>query len=320
MVGYQTGLAYNNVNRDHLNPLTGRWTQGTNLTGPVDPEVQVLTFSARNGTPIAAYTSYAMHPVQSYLTGYTSADWPGAMAAWVEESLGGPDNDFILIYCQQASGDVNPRQRRTGTNVLASIGNIPINGLELVQEPIEEPIRDQIIPLVKGDPFYVRQLFQQLTALGIVVGEEVIRVISSTADWDENPAIWGKRANATCPGRLHISNEREGVPGVYTNGPDINVVTGAIGLGDIAIAQVGAEIYTRIGWAIKDKSPMKKTMLITMANAQGLSGYIPDTLSVGHETFQALGCKIVPGDCAETQISETVAGLISEYVNSTTYQ
>lgn len=66
-VGYSTGSFYLNVNRDALDPLTGRWTQASNVSGPVDREVEVLTFLDLNNVPIAAYTSYAMHPVQSYL-------------------------------------------------------------------------------------------------------------------------------------------------------------------------------------------------------------------------------------------------------------
>ncbi|EPE32763.1 hypothetical protein GLAREA_07897 [Glarea lozoyensis ATCC 20868] len=75
-VGYNTGSAYHNVNRDALNPLTGRWTQASNTSGPVDREVQVLTFLSTDATPepLAAWTSYAMHPVQSYLSEYTTGD------------------------------------------------------------------------------------------------------------------------------------------------------------------------------------------------------------------------------------------------------
>lgn len=63
-VGYDVGSFYLNVNRDSLSPINGRWTQATNLTGPVDRDVQVLSFLDMNNVPLASYTSYAMHPVQ----------------------------------------------------------------------------------------------------------------------------------------------------------------------------------------------------------------------------------------------------------------
>ncbi|KAH8649319.1 hypothetical protein BX600DRAFT_388806 [Xylariales sp. PMI_506] len=282
MVGYSTGQAYNNVNRDYLNPLTGRWTQDGNLTGPVDREVEVLTFVAANMTPIAVYTSYSMHP--------------------------------------SASGDVNPLYRRTGTNNLASLGRVPITGLFVPQEPIEEPIRDSYVPIDldhRPDPVWTRRLFDELTAQGTMIGEEVIRVMSLTSGWDDNPSIWSAQTNATCPGRTRLDSAREGVPGVYTDGPEVNIRTGALALGDIVIATVGAEIFTRIGWRIKSESPMpNRTMLVTMANGRASSGYIPDALSWDHETFQVLGSKLMPGSCPEVNISSSIAGLIQQYQDS----
>ena len=40
------------------------------------------------GAPIAAYYSYAMHPVNLYQSGYVSADFPGEAARIVERVLG----------------------------------------------------------------------------------------------------------------------------------------------------------------------------------------------------------------------------------------
>lgn len=309
-VGHAAGEAYLNVNRDHMNPLTGRWTQFSNFSGPVDREVQVLTFNNLNNTPIATYVTYPMHPVNSYLAGYCSADWPGAMSRWIEQTMSG---DMVAIYSHSASGDVNPRCRRTGTNNLASICQMPISGLELAQEPIEEALRDFYLPLVRPDVAYIRQLFSELTAVGIVMGEEVIRIISSTTNWDKDPSIWSKQANVTCPGRARVDSAREGVPGYYTNSTGIDIMTGILGLGNVVLPHVGAEIFTRIGWRIKDSSTMNKTMLVTMANGWSESGYIADIESVDQEVFQTLGSKLLPGSCAEDKIVSSISGYIEEY-------
>ncbi|PYH88423.1 hypothetical protein BO71DRAFT_468276 [Aspergillus ellipticus CBS 707.79] len=268
-VGYATGEAYLNVNRDNMNPLTGRWTQFSNLT-----------------------------------------DWPGAMCRWIEQSFG---DDVVALYSQSASGDMNPRCRRTGTNTLASIAHMPIPGLEMAQEPIEEPIRNFYIPLERPDVAYVPQLFSELTAGGIVLGEEVIRIISTTTEWDSNPTVWTKQANVTCPGRSRMDNAREGVPGYYVNGTDIAIMTGVMGLGDLVLAHVGAEIFTRIGWNIYDNSVMNKTMLVTMCNGVSTSGYIADVDSVSQEVFQTLGSNLYPGACAQQSIVSSTSGYIQEY-------
>ncbi|PVH68544.1 hypothetical protein DL98DRAFT_474743 [Cadophora sp. DSE1049] len=273
-VGYSTGRAYYNVNRDAFNELTGRWTQASNLTGPVDREVEVLSFLNMENLPIASYTT---------------------------------------LFSQQASGDVNPLFRRVGTNNLASMNLLPITGFELTQEPVEEPIRDRLIPLSRPDTTYARQLFGQLTALGIMMGEEVIRIMSLTKDYDSNPTIWSKQQNATCPGRKRIDRAREGVPGVYTNASDVSIITGVLGLGDIVLASVGAEIFTKIGLRIKAESTMNKTMLVTMTNGKAASGYVPDAGSWDHETFQVLGSNLQPGSCPEVTIAGTLSSLISQY-------
>lgn len=309
-VGHNTGEAHLNVNRDHLDPLTGRWTQASNFSAPANSEVQALTFINANATPIAVYSTYSMHPVNSYLAGYTSADWPGAMSRWIEKAF---NDELVAIQSQSPSGDVNPRCRRTSTNNLASIAHVHITGLEMPQEPIEQPIRNQETPLLRPDVAVTRQLFDEITAVGIVMGEEVIRMMSTTTEWQTNPIIWGKHQNISCPGRLRYDSAREGVSGIYYNGPDISIKTGAIGLGDVALATIGGEVFTRIGYAIIDASPMNKTMIVTMANGWSQSGYMPDSLSWDQETFQVLGSKLYPGSCAETNISSTIGNLISEY-------
>ena len=43
----------------------------------------------------------------------------------------------------------------------------------------------------------------------------------------------------------------------------MNIPVGTFGIGDVAIATVGAEMDTNIGTRIKDESPLAKTMLVT---------------------------------------------------------
>lgn len=313
-VGYNTGEAFFNVNRDALDPLTGRWTQAANVSGPVDRAVQVLTFLGRDdNAPIASYTSYGMHPVNSYLSGFTTGDWPAAMMRWVETSMSVNDT-FVAIFSQQASGDVNPLLRRAGTNNLASISSVPITGFELVQECVEEPVRDGYTPFVRPDDHYIRQLFRELEAQGVMMGEIVMQIMSGTSEFDSSPTLWAAQQTVSCPGRKRLDSAREGVAGVYTTGPNFNVTTGAVGLGDVVLVTVGGEIFTRIGWRIKNETAglMPKTMIVTMVNGQP-SGYIPDSLSFDQETFQVLGTSLMPGTCAEISITNSLVSMVTRY-------
>lgn len=109
------------------------------------------------------------------------------MSRWIEQSFG---DDAVVMFSHSASGDVNPKHHRTGTNSLASIASAPITGYEFAQEPLEEPIRDFFVPLVRADSSYVRQMFTEVTATGIMVAEQVIRLMSSISEWDSSPKIW----------------------------------------------------------------------------------------------------------------------------------
>ncbi|GGJ53141.1 hypothetical protein [Streptomyces brasiliensis] len=312
LMGYSTGSADLNVNRDAIDPTTGKWTQAANPDGPTDKAVAVLSFAHPDGSPIAAYVTYAMHPVNGYLGYYTSGDFPAAMSRWVEQSF---NDKMVTVFAQNASGDVNPLWLRTGTNVLASESGVPITGYEMTREKVEQPVRDNVVTPVKPSDKSVHQLFDYIQSLGIVLGEEVIRIMSHTKANEGNPTIWGASDTVTCPGRTRLDNAREGVPGVYTDGPDVDIPTGMLGIGDVALANVGAEIYTRIGERIKAQSPMKNTMVVTLAEGKAASGYIPDEQSWDHQTFQVLGSKLKPG-CAEDGIADSTTHMIQTYAHS----
>ncbi|MCK7536456.1 MAG: hypothetical protein MZV63_38500 [Marinilabiliales bacterium] len=137
-VGFGTGAAYLNVNRDVISKETRLWTQAANMEGPSDKTVAVVLFTDLAGKPIAGYMNYAMHPVNGFLTGITSADFPGAACCHIEKAF---NNDMVMIYTQGASGDQNPLWIRPGTNALASKTGVEITGYEMTREKIEAPLR-----------------------------------------------------------------------------------------------------------------------------------------------------------------------------------
>ena len=133
-VGFGTGFSYLNVARDSVSEETHLWTQAANLDGPSDKTVAVVKFTTPSGEPIAAYVNYAMHPVNGYLVGITSADFPGAACRYVEQAF---DDKMVMVWSQGASGDQNPLLLRPSTNALASKSGVKITGYELVREPVE---------------------------------------------------------------------------------------------------------------------------------------------------------------------------------------
>ncbi|HEX4593190.1 MAG TPA: neutral/alkaline non-lysosomal ceramidase N-terminal domain-containing protein [Bryobacteraceae bacterium] len=310
LVGFGTGFSYLNANRDTVSDETHRWTQAPNLNAPSDKTVAVVSFTTPAGDPIAAYVNYAMHAINGYLVGITSADFPGAASRYVEQAF---DDKLVMVFTQGASGDQNPLLMRPATNALASKSGVKITGYELVRENVEAPLREGQVPHGKLDPKIADRFERWIESEGQLLGEEVIRVMTNTRTRSGDIAIWGAQEKISCPGRQRTSTGREGEPGTYKDGDPVNVRLGMLGIGDIALTTVNAEIYTMISQRLKKNSPMANTVVVTLANGRANSGYIPDDASFGHNTFQVLGSRLKPG-CAEQGIANGLDDLVAKYV------
>ena len=307
-VGFGTGFSFLNVNRDAVSDLSHLWTQAANLNAASDKTVAVLTFTRSTGEPIAAYMNYAMHPINGYLVGITSADFAGAACRYVEQQF---DDKMVMIFSQGASGDQNPLLLRPSTNALASKSGVKITGYELVRESVEAPLRDGQVSHGKLDPKVADTLERWMESEGQLLGEEAIRVMSNTRT-TADVVMWGVQNMLTCPGRQRTNTGREGAPGTYIDGDPVNIRLGVLGIGDTALASVDAEIYNLIAQRMKKMSPMTNTVVVTLANGRANSGYIPDDASFGHLTFQVLSSRLKPG-CAEQGIAGGLAGLVTQY-------
>jgi neutral ceramidase len=307
-VGFGTGFSYLNVNRDAIDGETHLWTQAPNLDGPSDKTVAVVKFETPEGKPIAAYIDYAMHPVNGWLAGFISADFAGATSRYVEQAYG---DNLVAIFVQGASGDQNPLYLRAGTNVMASRSGAPITGNVMTREKIEAPLRDEKVEAKAADPKVRDQLEQVMQSEGVLLGEEVIRIMTDSTRMNANPSIAAEQKIINCPGRQRLDNAREGAPGKYEDADPVAIRLGVVRVGDIVLASVDAEIYSAIGMRLKKESPVANTMAVTLANGRANSGYIPNDTAFGAYTFQVLGSRLKPG-YAETAIVEGWLDLIAK--------
>lgn len=308
-MAFGTGMAYLNTNRDAINPVTHQWTQGPNPLAPSDKTVAVLAFETPDGSPIAIYVNYAMHPINGYLSNFTSADFPGAMCRYLEKNY---DDKATVIFSQGASGDQNPLYLHLSTDGMASRSGVPITGNEMVRESIEAPLRDGKVQGRPMDPEVRDRLENWMQDEGQMLGEVVIRVITNAKPMQGDVRIWGKQVDESCPGRKRTNEGREGMAGTYVDAPPVPLRLGMIGIGDVALTHIDAEVYTMIGQRLKRQSPMTNTVFVTLANGGAPSGYIPDDASYGHETFQVLSSRLKEG-CAEDTIANTLTDLIDQY-------
>ena len=94
-----------NVNRDNYNDRQ-EWEQAANWTAPCDKDLTVITFLDDEDVPISVYMNYGMHPVNFFMSGVVSADYPGDACNLIEKVFG---EKTIAVFSQGASGDVNPK-------------------------------------------------------------------------------------------------------------------------------------------------------------------------------------------------------------------
>jgi neutral ceramidase len=305
-VGFGTGFSYLNVNRDTIDPETHLWTQAPNLSGPSDKTVAVLKFDSPSGEPIAVYMTYAMHPVNGFLAGIMSADFAGATSRYVEQAY---DEKVVAVFAQGASGDQNPLYLRAATNAMASRSGAKITGNVLTREQVEAPLRDGKVQSVPLDPKVADVLERVMDSEGVLLGEEVIRVMSNMTRMDATPHIEAAQSTVSCPGRRRTDTAREGSPGTYEDGDTVNIRLGVLRIGNVALTSVDAEIYSPIAIRLKANSPIANTLMVTLANGAANSGYIPNDAAFGAYTFQVLGSRLKPG-CAETAIVNGLLDLI----------
>jgi len=323
-MGYSTGALYLNVNRDAIDPDTRRWTQGSNLDAPSDKTVGVLEFTKPDGEPIAVYVTYAMHPIDGYVLGIVSGDFPGAMSRYVEKAFG---DRPVVAFAQSPSGDQNPLYLRPSTNAMATRAGNPITGFQMNREASEGPLRMADVgvadhkgkPAPAADPKAIDAMFRFIESEGQIFGEEVIRVMTLTTRHTSDVRIAGGQKVVSCPGRTRTNgdpfdpNTREAMKANYVDSAPMNIRVGVLGLGTVALASINGEAYTLIGTRIKQEAPMKDTLIATLANER-IGGYMPDDSAYGHETFQVLNSNFKPG-CAERGITDAVVDLETNYLN-----
>jgi len=323
-MAYGTGALYLNVNRDAIDPETRRWTQGSNPDAPSDKTVGVLAFSKPDGEPIAVYVTYAMHPIDGYVAGAVSGDFPGAMSRYVEQAFG---DRPVVAFAQSPSGDQNPLYLRPSTNVMATRAGHPITGLQMNREFSEGPLRMADMDAAENggkgapaaDPKVLDDMFRFIESEGQVFGEEVIRVMTFMKHGSATARIAGSQKTVSCPGRARTNGDpmdpktREGMKASYVDTPPVDIHVAMLGLGPVALTSINTEVYTLIGTRIHDEAPMKDTLIATLANER-IGGYVPDDSAYGHETFQVLQSTFKPG-CAERAITDAVVDLETDYLN-----
>ncbi|MCX6632412.1 MAG: neutral/alkaline non-lysosomal ceramidase N-terminal domain-containing protein [Candidatus Solibacter sp.] len=320
-VGYGTTQVDLNVNRDQYTAKQG-WRQAANPDGPSDKTLAVVGFIGDDNVPIGVYLNYAMHPVNFYLTGVISADFPGEASRYLERFF---DEHAVAVFSQGASGDQNPgfparalgRVRSGRGPFFETVGNLPLQPQNNSQQGFNpaaaassrQPVPPENIAAYKQA---IARTGELVTMAGTLIGASAVRLMRDRMQFSDTARVWGGQEKFTCPGRerLDAANPtRENVLPGYKEGADVNLKVGLLRIGDIHFTTVNGEVYSNIATRLKAASPASKTIVVTLANGRANSGYIYSDDAFSHLSFQVIGSRLQPG-CAEGRIISTALDLM----------
>ncbi|MFP6669925.1 MAG: hypothetical protein VB857_00800 [Pirellulaceae bacterium] len=259
-------------------------------TGPVDPDVPVVSIQTRSGKPLALLSAYSVHYVGAPAV---SADYFGVFCNEIAAQLAAEQKTpkFVSLLANATSGDTwlkdyTHKQPRTGFDRFSV-------GKEVSQAALK-----------------AYQTIRYYNWVPIVMEEKKLTLDVRLPD-DEELARAKELVN-TFAGRKPKSN-----PEVYAREavllsamkPTRELKLQALRIGDLGIAAIPNEVFAATGLDIKRKSPLKQTFTIELAN--GCEGYIPppDQHALGgYTTWRArTSCLEVN---AEPKIQATVLELL----------
>lgn len=307
-MAFGTGVSGINVNRNIIDPDTGRSWEGPNYDGPSDKTVAVMSLQAVSGEPIAVYYNYAVHPVVTGNLDMISGDIPGAASGYIEASLG---QEAVALFSYGAAGDQNP----IFFQQTYDLREIRIQDFAARGEDVSNAMPPGGQGMDRNNPrvaLLMEQQKQMNATLGQMLGEEVLHVLRQGLGRPvTDAALAGAQAMITCSGRNRLDKGRAGYAGEYEDADPVAMKLSLLRIGDTVIGGIDAELFTLIAQRFKRESPLKNSVVATLTNGMSRAGYIPNDTAYGQYTFEVVSSRFKPG-CAETSIVEGLLDLIEK--------
>ncbi len=226
---------------------------------------------------------------------------------------GESDKTVAVIKFETASGDPMAILSNYGVHgTVLGPGNLQVSSdlPGATSRYVEQHYSGKVVaPWTSGtagdqDPIYrVGTDFQEVTALGAILGEEVVRVADAIKT-SPKARIHGAQQVVTCPGKKTVQSPGPGKEYKFEDADPVGIRLSLLVINDIAITGVSGEILTNIGLRLKRESPFNRTIMLTHCN--GSSGYIPDDAAYDQVSYEILTTRVKRG-CAEGAI---VSGLL----------
>jgi len=239
--------------------------------GPVDPQITFLSVQSTEGKPIGLLASYGLHYVGGIPANTISADYFAIFADRMGELLGADrhqDPPFVGIMANGTSGDVNNLERYSEEE-LEKRGPQP----RKKYQPYEKA--REVAYLCAEKVLHARKSLKwhdhvNLSSVQRTLTFERRYPTKEEVEWAE--AVEAKKIKPMSTSRYStyrtvLAYASEEMP------PTIDVVVQTHRIGDLAVAAMPFEVFAEIGLELKQRSPIKPLMNISIAN--GSHGYLP---------------------------------------------
>ena len=265
----------------------------TGPSGPIDPDLSLLSVQTRDGRPLALLANFSMH----YFGGAPlSADYYGEFAERIGRKIGAAESSsFIGIMSQGTSGDSHWMDYSQAKRDLT-----------------REQYADGLMEVAAAA---YRKIGHQDFA-PLAMAETTLTLRRRVAD--EPRLAWARKVVEAMGDRIAKNREE-----VYAqeqvfihDAPERELKLQAIRIGGLGIATIPNEVFAITGLKLKAQSPFSATFNVELAN--GADGYIPPPEQHklgGYTTWAARTAGLVPE--AEPRIVETVLGLLEKVSGET---
>ena len=246
-------------------------------SGPVDPELPIISIQTIEGRPLALLANYSLHYVGGTGPGEISADYFGMFAERMKDLLES-DKDgfppFVAMLSNGTSGNIN--------NINWHANEAP---------PALPPYvkMRQVANVVAAEAYKTYQTIRYQNWISLASAQTEISLGVRLPKKEEIERAKGIIAKAQGP----IMNSMEEIYARETMlikdfPKQVPLILQAFRIGDLAITAAPVEIFVEIGLEIKAKSPFKPTFTTSLAN--GYNGYLPTPEHHklgGYETWRA---------------------------------
>ncbi len=243
-------------------------------SGPIDPEIGLLSVVSTEGRPIALLANYSLHYVGGARSGDVSADYFAMFADRMQQLLRADrlDPPFVGIMTNGTSGNINNVNFAKTTARSA-----PYIQMKRVAYSVADGAHQAMKDIQYHDWVSLDMREARLT-LG--------RRLPRKDEVDRAKFILSQAKGGNLRTRPEIY-ARETV--LMQGWPrEIEVILQGVRIGELGIAAIPCEVFVEIGLEIKKRSPMKPTFTIELAN--GYAGYLPTVAHHrlgGYETWRA---------------------------------